>query len=66
MEAPPPRDPKFVREINKSKISSAESSGDIYKAFESSIPLTLMEFRDFEGRVKKLVYNKGKITIRQL
>ena len=60
------REPKFVKEVNKDKITEAEAAGDVYAAFESSIPLALTEFRDFEGRVKKLVYNKGRITIRQL
>ena len=53
-----------MKEVNKSKISSAISSGDAYAAFETSNPLTLLEFRDFEGRVKKLVYDSGDITIR--
>ena len=55
-----------MKEVNKSKISSAISSGDAYAAFETSNPLTLLEFRDFEGRVKKLVYDSSEITIRQL
>ena len=55
-----------MKEVNKSKISSAISSGDAYAAFEASNPLTLLEFRDFEGRVKKLVYDRSDITIRQL
>ena len=60
------RKPQFVKEVNKSKISSAISSGDAYAAFEASNPLSLLEFRDFEGRVKKLVYNSSDITIKQL
>ena len=28
--------------------------------------MSLLEFRDFEGRVKKLVYNSSEVTIRQL
>ena len=52
----PPHKPQFVKEVNKSKISSAESSGDIYEALELNNPLTLLSFRDFEGRVKKLVF----------
>ena len=55
-----------MKEVNKSKISSAISSGDAYAAFEASNPLTLLEFRDFEGRVKKLVYDSSDITIKQL
>ena len=58
------RDPIYVAEKNKSKIKSYESSGDIYQAFESSIPLQLIEYREFEGRVKKLVYGRETITIR--
>ena len=60
------RKAKFVKDVNKSKISSAQSSGDVYAAFEASNPLSLLEFRDFEGRVKKLVYNSSEVTIRQL
>ena len=60
------RKAQLVKEVNKSKISSAVSSGDAYAAFEASNPLTLLEFRDFEGRVKKLVYDSSEITIRQL
>ena len=55
-----------MKDVNKSKIAKAKSSGDPYALFESSNPLTLMEFRDFEGRVKKLVMGKSTITIRQL
>ena len=58
------RDPIYVAEKNKSKIKSYESSGDIYQAFEASIPLQLIEYREFEGRVKKLVYGRETITIR--
>ena len=59
-------EPKFVKDENKSKIAKAYSDGDAYLAFEYSNPLTLMDFRDFEGRVKKLVFGKSKITIKQL
>ena len=62
----PAHEPIYVGEKNKSKIAKAQSSGDAYEAFELAIPLRLIDFRDFEGRIKKLVFNKSCITIRQL
>ena len=60
------RTPIFINEKNKSKIDSFTSSGDLYQAFEAGIPLQLIDYREFEGRVKKLVYGRNNITIRQL
>lgn len=31
-------------------------SGDVYQAFEAGIPLQLINYYEFEGRIKKLVY----------
>lgn len=60
------RDPIYVAEKNKSKIDSFASSGDLYQAFEAGIPIQLLDYRDFEGRIKKLVFDRQTITIRQL
>lgn len=37
-----------------------------YKQLEAKLPLTTMDIREFEGRIKKLVYGKDTISIRQL
>ena len=60
------RESIFVGERNRSKIESFKSSGDWYQAFEASLPLQLIEYREFEGRIKKLVYGRDTISIRQL
>ena len=60
------RDPIFVADKNRSKIDSFTSAGDIYQAFEYGIPLKLMDYREFEGRIKKLVYDGETISIKQL
>lgn len=60
------RVPIYVGEKNKSKINSFTKSGDVYQAFEASIPLQLIDYREYEGRVKKLVYGRDTISIRQL
>ena len=60
------REPIYIGERNHSKIESFKSSGDWYQAFEASIPLKLIDYREFEGRIKKLVYGRDTISIRQL
>jgi len=40
------------------------AAGDVYQAFEAGIPLQLIEYREFEGRIKKLVYGKSTVSIR--
>ena len=37
-----------------------------YERLESSIPLQVMDIREFEGRLKKLIYGKETISVRQL
>jgi len=54
----------LIAERNKSKIGKFTAAGDLYQAFESGIPLQLLDYREFEGRIKKLVYGKATITIR--
>ena len=58
------REPLYVGEINRSKIDSFTKSGDVYQAFEVSIPLQLINYREFEGRIKKLVFDRSTISIR--
>ena len=60
------REPVYVAEKNRSKIDSFTASGDVYQAFEAGIPLQLIEYREYEGRVKKLVFGRATISIRQL
>ena len=59
-----PRESIFIAEKHKSKIQSFTSSGDWYQAFEAGIPLQLIEYREFEGRIKKLVYGRDTVSIR--
>ena len=66
MIKPVKREPVYVAEKNRSKIDSFTAAGDLYQAFEAGIPLRLIEYREFEGRVKKLVYGRTTATIRQL
>jgi len=54
----------FVAERNKSKIAKFIAAGDLYQAFESGIPLQLLDYREFEGRIKKLVYGRDTVAIR--
>ena len=58
------RESIYINEKNRSTIESFKSSGDWYQAFEASIPLQLIEYREFEGRIKKLVYGRNTISIR--
>lgn len=60
------RDPIYIAEKNRSKIDSFTASGDVYQAFEAGIPLQLIDYREYEGRVKKLVFGRATISIRQL
>ena len=56
----------LVAERNKSKIAKFTAAGELYQAFESGIPLQLLDYREFEGRIKKLVYGRATVAIRQL
>ena len=60
------REPIFVAEKNRSQIDKFTADGDLYQAFEAGIPLRLIEYREFEGRIKKLVYGKETVKLRQL
>ena len=60
------RTPVYINEVNKSKIDSCLSAGNLYGAFEAGIPLQLIHYREYEGRIKKLVYGKDTVSIRQL
>ena len=60
------RETILVLDKNKKQIESYKASGDIYRAFEAAIPLSLIEYREFEGRVKKLVYDNETVSVRQL
>lgn len=53
-----------MADVNRKKIESFMSSGDLYRAFEHGIPLQLIEYREFEGRVKKLCYGKDTVSVR--
>ena len=37
-----------------------------YERFEAQMPLQVMDIREFEGRLKKLVFNKETISMRQM
>ena len=53
-------------ETNQSKIKQFQVKGALYQAFEASLPLSLMDYREFEGRVKKLAFETGTVTLKQL
>lgn len=58
------RETILVLDKNSKAIKSFKEAGNIYQAFEASIPLSLIEYREFEGRVKKLVYDKTTVSVR--
>ena len=37
-----------------------------YERLESQIPLSILDIREYEGRLKKLVYGKETISLRQM
>jgi len=47
----------------KNKDVSALSA---YEALEARLPLQILEIREFEGRLKKLVYGKATISLKQM
>ena len=59
---------KQQTKIKKASIlKSRNVSGlGIYERLEGKLPLQVIEIREFEGRLKKLVYGKETISVRQL
>jgi hypothetical protein len=47
------------------KIKNVSALG-AYEQIEAKLPLQILDIREFEGRIKKLVYDKDTISIRQL
>lgn len=52
--------------VDVAKTKSLVDAGQYYDAFEASLPLGLMHYREFEGRMKKLAYDTGLLTLRQI
>jgi len=53
-----------VESVNGGTIKRLIESGDLYEAFEASLPFGLMDYREFEGRMKKLAYDTGSISLK--
>lgn len=59
----PPR--KFVS-ITESNREEIESAKDHLQVFDASCPLVIFRYREWEGKLKKLVFCKDYITMKQL
>lgn len=46
--------------------SNSLAKNTAYERLEARIPLCVLDIREYEGRLKKLVYGKETISLRQL